>query len=131
MSRVEWDIINSKVKELAKYGLIELAIGNCAAATVLPVKKDENGNYTDRRMCGDSRALNLKTEHDQYPMPILKDMFDTMDECKYFPIMDMRQRFNQIEMCPVDKEKTAFSATQRRWQWKVITLCLKNAGACF
>ena len=36
LSRVEWDIIDSKVEELAKYGLIEPATGNYAAATVLP-----------------------------------------------------------------------------------------------
>ena len=53
LSRVEWDIIDSKVEELAKYGLIEPATGNYVAATVLHVKKDADGNYTNRRMYGD------------------------------------------------------------------------------
>ena len=74
MSRVEWDIIDSKVEDLTKYGLIEPATGNYAAARVLHVKKDADGNYTDRRMCGDYRAFNIKKEQDQYPMPIPKDM---------------------------------------------------------
>ena len=43
----------------------------------------------------------------------------------------MRQGFNQIEMRPEDKEKTAFWASNCRWQWTVMPFCLKNAGACF
>ena len=50
LSRVEWDIIDSKV-ELAKFGIFEPASGSYAAAAVLRVKKDADGNYTDRRMC--------------------------------------------------------------------------------
>ena len=66
--------------------------------------KDADDSYTDRRMCGDCRALNLKTESDQYPMPILEDILDTIEGCQFFSFMDMRQGFNQIEMRPVDKE---------------------------
>ena len=57
LSRV--DIIDSKVEELAKFGLVEPATGSYAAATVHSVKKDADGNYTDRRMWGDYRMLNL------------------------------------------------------------------------
>ena len=108
LSRVEWDIIDIKVEELAKFGLVEPASGSYAAATVLQVKKDAYGNYTDRRMCGDYRMLNLKIEQDRYPLPILEDIFDRIEGCRYFTIMDMREGFNQIEMRPEDKEKTAF-----------------------
>ena len=117
LSRVEWDIIDEKVAELARYRLIEPATGNYAAATVLPVKKDAEGNYTNRRMCGDYCALNLKTEEDQYPMPTPEDIFDRIEGCQYFSIMDMRHGFNQIEMLPEHKERTAFWVSNHRWQW--------------
>ena len=70
LSRVEWDIVDEKVAEFSKYGLVEQATGSYAGAIVLPVKKDADGIYTDRRMCGDYRMLNFKTEQDRYPMPI-------------------------------------------------------------
>ena len=104
LSWVEWDIIASKVKELAKFGLVEPVTGNYAAATVLLVKNDVDGNYTDRKMCGDDWMLNLKTEQDRYPIPIAEDIFDRLEGCRYFTIMDMRQGFNQIEMRSEDKE---------------------------
>ena len=116
---------------MAKFGLIGPATGNYAATTVFPVKKDADGDYTDRRMCGDNRVLNLKTEHDRYPMPISEDIFDRIEGCKYFTIMDMREGFNHIEMRREDKKKTALWASNRRWQWTVMPFGLMNAGACF
>ena len=131
LSRVEWDIMDSKVEELAEFGLIEPATGNYAATSVLPVKKDADCYYTDRRMCGDYRALNLKTKQDRYPMPILDNIFDRIESCQYFPIVDIRQGFNQKEMRSTDKDKTAFWVSNRRWSLNEMSFGLKNARACF
>ena len=46
---------------MAKFGLVEPATGTYAAPIVLPIKKDADGNYTDRRIGGDYRMLNIKT----------------------------------------------------------------------
>ena len=62
MYQVEWGISDREVQELAKFGLVEPATGSYTAATVLLVKKDADENFTDLRMCGDYRMLNLKTE---------------------------------------------------------------------
>ena len=64
-------------------------------------------------------------------MPIPADIFDRIEDCRYFTIMDMRQGFNLIEMRPGDKEKTSLWASNRRWQWTVMPFGLKNASACF
>ena len=39
-------------------------------------KKDEEGNYTDFRQCGDYRPLNQETALDQYPLPGIEDIFN-------------------------------------------------------
>ena len=75
--------------------------------------------------------LNLKTEQDRYPLHIPEDIFDRIEGCRYFTIMDMCQGFNHTEMRPEDKENTAFWASNRRWQWTVMPFGLKSAGACF
>ena len=74
---MEWVIVDSRVKELANIGLIGPATGNYAAATVILVMKDANGNYTDRHMYGDYEMLNLKTEPDWYSMPIREEISTT------------------------------------------------------
>ena len=57
---------------------------------MLPAKKDANENYTDTQMCGDYRALNVKTKPDRYAILDPEDIFDLMEGCKYFSVMDMR-----------------------------------------
>ena len=64
-------------------------------------------------------------------MLIPEDIFDRIEGCRYFTIMDMRQGFHQIEMRLEDKEKTVLWASNRRWHWTVMPFGLKNAGACF
>ena len=67
LSWMEWDVIDSKVEELAKFRLVEPATGNYAAATVLSTKKDADGNYTDRTLCRDYRMLNLGLSRTRTP----------------------------------------------------------------
>lgn len=81
--------MDSKVEELAKFGLIKPATGSYASATVLLVKQDADGNDTNRRMCEDCRMLCLKTKQDRYPMPLPEDIFDRIEGCRYFTNMDM------------------------------------------
>ena len=79
LSQTEWDFVEEKVTELHKHGLVEPATGHYAAATVLPAKKDADGQYTDRRMCRDYRALNAKTKLDPYCMPTPEEIFDEIE----------------------------------------------------
>ncbi|CAM6116908.1 unnamed protein product [Calypogeia fissa] len=49
-SDMERDLIWSKTMDLLEAGLVEILHGEYASATVMSVKKDIHGNYTDRRM---------------------------------------------------------------------------------
>ena len=53
LSKAEWEFIDVKVADLRKCGLVEKATEDYAAVTVLKAKKDADGNYIDKRMCGD------------------------------------------------------------------------------
>jgi hypothetical protein len=60
----------------------------------MPAKKDLARVWTEKRMCRDYRPLNLVTPQDMYPMPILKELFDSIGDSNIFTIVDMRQGFN-------------------------------------
>ena len=96
------------VSDLQKAGRIEPTTGHSAGATLLLAKKDADSNYRDRTFSGDYRALNATIKPDRYAMPLSEDVLDLIDGCGYFNVMDMRQRFYQIEVVPEDKHKTAF-----------------------
>ena len=74
LSQFELDFVEKKCQELLEVGLIRESRSEFAAATVLPKKKDANGNYTDRRMCGDYRLLNDVTVADKYQMPMVESI---------------------------------------------------------
>ena len=109
LSRVEWDIFDKKVAELAKYELIGQATGSYAATNVLPVKMDADDNYTDRRMCGDYPIPNLKTKRDRYPMPTLEDIFDSIEGCSIlFPVWICSKASNKLRCLKNTRRRPPF-----------------------
>jgi len=54
-------------------------------------------------MCGDYRPLNLVTPQDRYPMPIPKELFDSIGDSNIFAIEDLKQGFNEIMFVMKDR----------------------------
>ncbi len=79
----------------------------------MQVKKDLVGLWTEKRMCEDYRPLNLITPQDRYPMPIPKELFDSIGDSNIFTIMDLRQGFNQIMLIMRDLKKTTFHGSNK------------------
>jgi hypothetical protein len=94
-------------------------------------KKDLAGLWTEKRMCGDYRPLNLVTTQDRYPMPIPEELFDSIRNSNIFTIVDMRQGFNQIVLATKDHKKMAFHGSNKLWEWLVMPFGLKNALVFF
>jgi len=94
LNKHEWELIDERCKELHEAGLIQPSISNFVATIVLLAKKDSARLWTEKRMCGDYRLLNLVTPQDRYCMPILEKLFDSIGNSNIFTIMDMRQGFN-------------------------------------
>jgi len=94
-------------------------------------KKDLTGLWTEKRMCGDYRPLNLVTPQDKCPMPILEELFDNIGDSKIFTIVDLRQGFNQIMLTTKDHKKTTFHGSNKLWEWLVMPFGLKNALVFF
>jgi len=53
-------------------------------------KKDLTRLWTEKRMCGDYKPSNLVTPQDRYPMPIPKELFDSIGNLNIFIIVDLR-----------------------------------------
>jgi hypothetical protein len=97
----------------------------------MPAKKDLAGLWTEKRMYGDYRPLNLVTPQDRYPMPILEELFDNIGDSNIFTIVNLRQSFNRIVFATKDCKKKAFHGSNKLWKWFVMPFGLKNAPVFF
>ena len=111
---------------MSNQGLIEPSENPWACPIVLVRKKDRG-----LRFCVDCRALNNITRKDSYPLPRIDDTLDTLAGMNWLSALDLKSGYWQVEMDPLDKDKTAFTTGRGLWQFKVMPFGLRNAPATF
>ena len=133
LGQVEWDFVEGQCEKLERLGFIRRSKqSKYASATVVVRKKDEEGNYTDFRQCGDYRPLNMETTLDRYPLPGIEDIFNKMGGATVFSKLDLRSGYHQMPLREEDWCKTAFWGANRvLWEWLVVPFGLKNAPPYF
>jgi len=131
LNKHKWELVDERCKELHEAGLIQPSSFDFTAVTIMPAKKDSIKLWTEKRMCGDCRPLNLVTPQDRNPMPIPKELFDNIGDSNMFTIVDLRRSFNQIVFAMKDRKKTTFHGSNKLWEWLVMPFGLKNALVFF
>ena len=129
----EMQFVGEQCQKLEKLGMIRRSDqSHYASATVVVRKKDEHGEYTDFRKCGDYRPINSETDLDRYQLPLIETIFNEMKGAKIFSKLDLRSGYHQMGLRECDRSKTAFWGAQRiLWEWCVVPFGLKNAPPYF
>ncbi len=78
LNKHEWELTNERCKEFHGIRLIELSSFYFVVTIVMSTKKNSIKLWTQKKMCGDYRPLNLVTLQDKYPTPILEELFDSL-----------------------------------------------------
>ena len=97
-----------------------------ASPVVLQRKKD--GTW---RFCIDYRKLNEVTEKDNYPLPRIQEILDTLGGAKYFSKLDFQGGYYQVPIDESDKPKTAFVTRDQLWEYNVMPQGIKNGPPTF
>lgn len=126
------DFVNSEVKQLLDNGIIRPSRSPYNNPIWVVDKKgvDELG-HKKKRMVIDFRKLNEKTVSDKYPIPNISAILANMGEAQYFTTLDLKSGFHQIELAERDREKTAFSVNNGKYEFCRLPFGLKNAPSIF
>ena len=79
----------------------------------------------------DFRNLNKTCPKDEFPLPNIDLLIDSMAGSAMFSFMDGFNGYNQIKMAPRDAEKTAFRTPMGNFYYTVMSFGLKNADATY
>ena len=119
--------IAEEVRKLQEASFIrEVYYPDCLANIVM-VKK-ASGKW---RMCVDFTDLNKACPKDNYPLPRVDVLVDSMAQYQLLSFMDAFSSYDQIQMHEDDQEKTSFVTSQGLFCYKVMPFGLKNAGAMY
>ena len=94
------------------------------ASPIVPVVK-KDGSI---RMCVDYRKLNKKTVPCNYPVARLEDLFEATSGCDTFSVIDLKQAYYHIPIKAVDRPKTAFVVSDRKFEWLRMPFGLHGAS---
>ena len=93
---------------------------------VMVPKKDSSTQF-----CIDYRKLNAVTKKDCHPLSRINDLLNSFQDSICFSTLDLASKYWQIEMDPLDKEKTAFITDYGIYEFNVMLFGLMNILATF
>ena len=96
-------------------------------AIVVPVPKKDS----KVRVCVDFRNLNKVNPNDDFPLPHIDMLVDSIVGHAMLSFMDGFSSYNQIMMAPKDREYTSFITEWGTYCYRVIPFGLKNASVTY
>jgi len=125
-SPFERAIINKEVDTMLTAGIIKPSTSAYCSPVILVPKPD--GTY---RFCVDYRGLNKVTIPDKFPMPLARDIFNSLGGFAVFNTMDLAAGYFQIPIDPADCHKTAFACDRGLYEFTCLPFGVTNGPAVF
>lgn len=122
----QFEEVKGHLQALLERGVIRPSQSDYASPIVLVPKK--SGAL---RLCVDYRRLNAKTRKDAYPLPRIDESLDALGGARYFSAIDLASAYNQVEVHPDDRQKTAFTTPMGLFEYNRMPFGLCNAPASF
>jgi hypothetical protein len=117
------EFIEAKIKEMLKQDLIQ------PSSSPWSFPKKKNGKLW---LCVNYyKPINDITKKDNYPLPRIDEILDSLKGAKWFTTLDLASGYWQIKVREEDWKKTAFITKYRTFEFKVMPFGLCNVLATF
>ena len=126
LSREEREEVREFVKEQLRKGYIRPSKSLQTAPVFFVGKKDGK-----KRMVQDYRYLNEWTIKNNYPLPLISDILESIGTKKLFTKMDLRWGYNNVRIKEGDEWKAAFMTPEGSFKPTVMFFGLTNSPATF
>ena len=121
------DEVRDHVQQQLSAGIIRRSHSPFSSNVVLVRKK--NGQL---RICIDYRHLNSRTKKDNYALPRIDEILDSLAGNNTFSVLDMKSGYHQIPIAEEHKERTAFTVGPLGFfEYNRMAMGLVNAPATY
>lgn len=121
------EAIFREVEKMLKARIIYLIHHSTWVANIVPVRK-KNGEI---RICVDFRNLNQASLKDNYALPTMDHVLQSVVGSEVMSMLDGYSGYNQISVASEDQHKTAFITPWSTFAYSRMPFGLINAGATF
>ncbi|GFT61569.1 transposon Tf2-11 polyprotein [Trichonephila clavipes] len=91
------------------------------------VKKKDGSS----RMCIDYRKLNQKLVKDKFPLPIIEDVLDTLQETKVYSTLDLRNGFFHVDVDEDCRKYASFIVPDGQFEFNKVPFGLSTSPGVF
>ncbi|GFT29073.1 retrovirus-related Pol polyprotein from transposon 297 [Trichonephila clavipes] len=118
--------VNKQIEEWLNEGIIRPSSAEYASPIVMVKKKDGSS-----RMCIDYRKLNQKLVKDKFPLPLIEDVLDTLQEKKVYSTLDLRNCFFHVDVDEDCRKYTFFIVPDGQFEFNKVPFGLSTSPGVF
>ena len=126
MAYAKFRELKAQLEELLSKGFIQPSISPWGASVFFVKKKDGS-----LRLCIDYKMLNRVTIRNQYPLPMIDELFDQLQGSRVYSKIDLRSGYHQLRVQESDVPKTAFRTRYEHYEFLLMPFRLSNGPATF
>ncbi|GBN99673.1 Retrovirus-related Pol polyprotein from transposon 17.6, partial [Araneus ventricosus] len=107
-------------------GIVRQSSSEYASPIVLVKKKDGTA-----RLCVDYRKLNRKLVKDRFPLPLIEDVLDKLQDAKEYSTLDLKNGFFHVEVNEDCKHFTSFVVPDGQFEFNKVPFGLSTSPSVF